>query len=225
MGSSKSHLPVLAVVVAVIATAIGIGPHLLSNEAIHTSEQSVSIDGMQFPEEIKIAGSKQSLIGGGTRSKWGFRVYSVGIFGDMKLIKSLKKKDLAMDSLSRDFLNSKLTRTLLLRFRRSVASSDVTEALGEALVEKVGKETSTKFQNFILDVVKKHGKEGFETGTDLYITCKGEKLWASLTMEDSSTMNTKGLCSAIFAIYLGSNPVSPQAKEGFEKGFADMTVH
>ena len=89
----------------------------------------------------------------------------------------------------------------------------------------MGKETSGKFQQFILDMVSKQGKDGFVKGSDLYITCKGEKVWASLTEgKDASTISIKGLCSAVFQVYLGATPVSPQAKEGFTKGFADLTL-
>ncbi|KAL7536913.1 hypothetical protein ACHAXR_011314 [Thalassiosira sp. AJA248-18] len=224
MGSSKFLFSVLAVVIAILAATLG--PAFLGNDSILMSETSVNIDGMPFPSDIKIAGSKQSLLGGGTRSKWGFRVYAVGIFSDTKLVKSLKKKyvgDVTGSNLSNDFSESKLARTLLLRFHREVASSDISEALGEALIDKVGEDTSKKFQTFILDMVEKQGKNGFVKGSDLYITCKGEKLWASLSEgKDASTISMKGLCSAIFMVYLGSSPVSPQAKEGFERGFSDL---
>ena len=219
MGSKL--FPFVVVVIAVLASIFG--PDLLAkNDGILMGETSVNIDGMGFPSGIKIAGSKQSLVGGGTRFKWGVKVYAVGFFGDSKLIKTLKKKH---TNLSSDFSQSKLARTLLLRFHRKVASSDVSEALGEALVDKVGKETSVKFQTFILDMAEKQGIEGFVKGSDLYITCKGEKLLASLTEgKDASTISIKGLCSAIFQVYLGDKPVSPQAKEGFEIGFKELSI-
>jgi len=61
-------------------------------------------------------------------------------------------------------------------------------------------------------------------GRGIYITCKGEKLLASTTGKASgaSTINMKGLCTAIFMVYLGDCPVSRQA-EGFVKGFEVLT--
>ena len=68
------------------------------------------------------------------------------------------------------------------------------------------------------------GGDKLTKGSDLYITCKSEKLWSSTTGTDAKTISIKGLCSAIFDVYLGDSPVSQQAKEGFEQGFADMIV-
>lgn len=219
MGASKILFPVLVVGIAIFAATIGLPSVFLANEAILMSEQSVDIDGMPFPSDVKIAGSKQSLIGGGTRSKWGFRVYAVGIYSDHKIVKSLRKKygDVVDAKLVRDFTESKQARTLLLRFHREVAASDMTDALGEALISRVGEDVSKVFSTFILDMV---GGDRLKVGSSLYITCKGEKLLASLSEGKSTdTISIKGLCSAIFSIYLGESPVSPQAKEGFEKGF------
>ena len=153
--------------------------------------------------------------------------YPVGIYSDLKLIKSLKKKygddsgSKINKQLSRDFSDSKSARTLLLRFHREVAASDIADALGDALINKVGKGTSNKFSTFVLDMV---GGDKLTKGSDLYITCKSEKLWSSTTGTDAKTISIKGLCSAIFDVYLGDSPVSQQAKEGFEQGFADMIV-
>lgn len=108
----------------------------------------------------------------------------------------------------------------MLRFHREVAASDIADALGDALINKVGKGTSNKFSTFVLDMV---GGDKLTKGSDLYITCKGEKLH-STTGTDAKTISIKGLCSAIFDVYLGDSPVSQQAKEGFEQGFADMIV-
>jgi len=192
------------------------------------SNQSTDVDGILFPTELTLTTPKQSLtlIGGGTRSKWGFKVYAVGVYGESKLIKTIKKKSSPKD-LNVDFSESKLAKTLLLKFRRGVASSDISQALGEALVNKIGQEKSSEFSTFILDTM---GSDRLEKGSEISITCKGEKLWASSSSAEgndtggSSSIDMKGLCSAIFMVYLGDNPVSQQAKEGFEKGFADLVI-
>ena len=79
-------------------------------------------------------------------------------------------------------------------------------------------------------------------GSDLCISCKGDKLLASISNSsgenglssnvssetsdvqkfDYAGKNVKGLCTAIFEAYLGDTPVSQQAKDGFEQGFSDM---
>ncbi|KAL3775242.1 hypothetical protein ACHAWO_012993 [Cyclotella atomus] len=103
------------------------------------------------------------------------------------------EKSLKTNSLFGDFTEDKVGKTLLLRFHREVGAFDVADALGEALKPQLGDE-------------------------------KGEKLLASTTGKASgaSTINIKGLCTAIFMVYLGDCPVSRQA-EGFVKGFEALT--
>ena len=190
---------------------------------------------MDFPDTIKINGATQSLVGGGTRTKWSFKVYTVGIYSEVKIIQSLKKKYNGPTNngevnmlLTRDFSDSKLSgggaKTLLLQFRREVSAPDMVEALSDALVTKIGKDKSTKFSQFILNMAP----DRLTKGTNFYISCKGEKLLSSLNnnnnKESSSSISIKGLCTAIFDVYLGNNPVSQAAKDGFEQGFADMNV-
>ncbi|KAK1748471.1 chalcone isomerase domain-containing protein [Skeletonema marinoi] len=214
-------------VVAIIA-AIIMGPtaFLGGDVDISGSDNNLTVDGVAMPTQIKTSGTLQNFIGGGLRMKWGFKVYVVGIYSDPKVMTSLKKKysgfeakDSNLSDLATDFAKSKPARTVLLRFQRSVAASDISDALGEALKPKVGA-ASDEFQKFILDMV---GSDRLEKGSDIYITCKGETLSASLTGgNDSSSIRIKGLCPAVFEVYLGDKAVSPQAKKGFAEGVATL---
>ena len=238
---NKNHtfdiLKVLSV--AIIALAMWFGTNFdggLFSSSSSSSSSSSLIDGMDFPDTIKINGATQSLVGGGTRTKWSFKVYTVGIYSEVKIIQSLKKKYNGPTNngevnmlLTRDFSDSKLSgggaKTLLLQFRREVSAPDMVEALSDALVTKIGKDKSTKFSEFILNMAPNR----LTKGTNFYISCKGEKLISSLnnnnnSKESSSSISIKGLCTAIFDVYLGNNPVSQAAKDGFEQGFADMNV-
>ena len=67
-----NKLLIPAVAIAIFAILYGPLFGNLSNEMSET----VHIDGLSFPTDIKSAGAKQMLIGGGTRSKWGFKVYA-----------------------------------------------------------------------------------------------------------------------------------------------------
>jgi hypothetical protein len=241
MGASKFIVPLLAAIFACLvakyfAVFFDVSPPSSGGSSIIlTSKRSMNIDGLNFPTDIKILGSMQSLIGGGSRSKWGFRVYAVGIYSNPKLTNHLKNVYLgggggsknSMDAntsskLSRDFSESHLARTLLLRFHRQVTASDMADALGEALVEKLGKIKSDAFSSFILGIVGKVGGV-LEKGADMFITCKGEKLKVTLAEgKHVDRIVMRGLCPAVFQVYLGDKPVSPQAKEGFEKGFASL---
>mmetsp|Transcript_37629 Transcript_37629/g.80316 ORF Transcript_37629/g.80316 Transcript_37629/m.80316 type:complete len:229 (+) Transcript_37629:94-780(+) len=225
LSHGKFVIPLLVAIAAVLLSMFGRDLLEPPSDAAAPAASERIIDGVAFPGEIKAAGAKQLLIGGGTRSKWGFKVYALGIYSDPKLIKSLKKKypgDASGTNLSKDFGEGKQARTLLLRFRRGVASADISEALGEALVDKIGEEKSSQFSQFVLDVV---GSDRLEKGSEVYISCKGERLWSSLAEgKEALAIGVKGLCAAIFEVYLGSGPVSPQAKDGFEKGFADLTM-
>ena len=241
---NKNHtfdiLKVLSV--AIIALAMWFGTNfdggLFSSSSSSSSSSSTRIiDGMDFPDTIKINGATQSLVGGGTRTKWSFKVYTVGIYSEVKIIQSLKKKynePTNNGEVTRDFSDSKLSgggaKTLLLQFRREVSAPDMVEALSDALVTKIGKDKSIKFSEFILNMAP----DRLIKGTNFYISCKGEKLISSLNKNNnnnnnskessSSSISIKGLCTAIFDVYLGNNPVSQAAKDGFEQGFADMNV-
>mmetsp|Transcript_27784 Transcript_27784/g.39764 ORF Transcript_27784/g.39764 Transcript_27784/m.39764 type:complete len:232 (+) Transcript_27784:45-740(+) len=226
-------IKVAAIGVAVIAivAAIIMGPDaFLGGEVgtINASNNNLTVDGVVMPNQIKTSGTLQNFIGGGLRMKWGFKVYVVGIYSDPKVMTSLKKKYSGFEAkdsknlsdLATDFASSKPARTVLLRFQRGVAASDISDALGEALKPKVGAATSDEFQQFVLDIV---GGDRLEKGSDIYITCKGEKLSASLTGgKDSSSISIKGLCPAVFEVYLGDKAVSPQAKKGFAEGVATI---
>lgn len=231
MGASPADLFRAVFVVAISAYVYTIvGPSFFDGgggSAVVMSGGTADIDGMSFPTDLKVAGARQSLVGGGTRSKWGFKVYAVGIYSEPSAVKSLKKKhgdDVVNSAVLKDFSEGKQAKTLLLRFHREVAASDMSEALGEALVDKVGEETSKEFSDMILGMVGRASGDKLKKGSDLYIACKGQKLLASLsdTMKDADTISKKGLCSAIFMVYLGDKPVSPQAKEGFENGFREL---
>lgn len=225
-------IKVAAIGVAVVAiiAAIIMGPNaFLGGDvgSINSSNNNLTVDGVIMPSQIKTSGTLQNFIGGGTRMKWGFKVYVVGIYSDPKVMTLLKKKyagfeaeDSNLADLATDFASSKPARTVLLRFQRGVAASDISDALGEALKPKVGGATSDEFQKFMLDIV---GGDRLEKGSDIYITCKGEKLSASLTGgKDSSSISIKGLCPAVFEVYLGDKAVSPQARKGFAEGVATI---
>lgn len=225
-------IKVAAIGVAVVAiiAAIIMGPNaFLGGDvgSINASNNNLTVDGVIMPSQIKTSGTLQNFIGGGTRMKWGFKVYVVGIYSDPKVMTLLKKKyagfeaeDSNLADLATDFASSKPARTVLLRFQRGVAASDISDALGEALKPKVGGATSDEFQKFMLDIV---GGDRLEKGSDIYITCKGEKLSASLTGgKDSSSISIKGLCPAVFEVYLGDKAVSPQARKGFAEGVATI---
>lgn len=148
-------------------------------------------------------------------------MYAVGFFAERKTIKALQRKHSEGNLESRfaqDFAEHRSTKSLLLRFHRGVSSEDVSDALGEALVPSVGEVKAKEFQDFLLSMLN----DRVEKGSDIYITCRGDKVFVSTNGKDSSAISMKGLSSAIFNIYLGSKPVSPPVKEGFEKAFAEL---
>ena len=148
-------------------------------------------------------------------------MYAVGFFAERKTIKELQRKHSKgkiESRFARDFAEHRSTKSLLLRFHRNVSSEDVSDALGEALVPNVGEEKAKQFQDFLLSMLN----DRVEKGSDIYITCRGDKVFVSTNGKDSSSINMKGLASAIFTIYLGPKPVSQPVKEGFEKAFAKL---
>lgn len=115
----------------------------------------------------------------------------------------------ASSRLAYEFSYSEQALTLLLRFHRQVPASDMAEALGEALVHKIGKDKSDTFTSFIEGIVGQRDGGMLLKGTDLYITCKGGKLRVSLGEgKNADKINMKGLCPGLSCLPRGETRVT-----------------
>ena len=72
-----------------------------------------------------------------------------------------------------------------------------------------------------LDVFKKQFDDvAFHKGTEIIFTQEGQKLVTKVDGTQKGSIASSSLCSSLFDIYLGSDPVAPDAKETFGKSLA-----
>jgi len=204
------------------AVAVGLGYYSFMGSASGES----AIDGLVFPESIRVSGSKQTLVGGGTRFKYGaVKVYAAGLYLDGSIMSSLKKfSAIPAAALTKtqaffDVITSaRQAKTMLLRFHRSVGAPAVIEALRDALKPKVDAKGVSKFESALSNVLG----ETVPKDSQLFLTCKADSVYISTSESTGSHVNAKGLCPALFGVYLGKSPISPAIKSGVATGFTKL---
>jgi hypothetical protein len=92
------------------------------------------------------------------------------------------------------------------------------QALRDTLKQKVDAKGVYRFEGLLTDVLG----ESVPKDSQLYLTCKGEALHVSTTETTGPQISVKGLCPALFGVYLGKSPVAPPIKSGVATGFAKL---
>lgn len=229
--SSKSDsaafpFPPPLVAAALAALAALLGPSLLVPSAPHFSNDATDVDGTPFPRTIVVGRSRlaQAFLGGAS-VRDGPRHYGLGIYLEEDLLQWGKKwhpevKEIVGDRLeAQAFCSARNAKTLSLKFRRGVSASAMAEGLSDRIVERVGEERAARFRDFFLDAV---GTDRLEEGSDLFLTCHGEELTVSTDgRKDPMSYASRAVCPGIFHAYLGSDAVSPEARDAVQKGFED----
>ena len=191
------------------------------------ASQVKNIDGASFKSNIAPQNSPPlKLVGGGTRLKYNVvKVYSIGIYIEARTPTPMKKYlGLPLKNLDKSFFDAAIKgsfpKALVLVFHRSVSADAVVDALRDALSSKLSKATLSLFRAALLKTLG----EGVSRGTELTLSCKGASLRMSRPFPGAiNAVNDKGICPALFNVYLGDSPVSASAKEGFASGFATMS--
>eukprot|EP00316_Scyphosphaera_apsteinii_P009092 CAMPEP_0119335536 /NCGR_PEP_ID=MMETSP1333-20130426/89796_1 /TAXON_ID=418940 /ORGANISM="Scyphosphaera apsteinii, Strain RCC1455" /LENGTH=253 /DNA_ID=CAMNT_0007346109 /DNA_START=23 /DNA_END=784 /DNA_ORIENTATION=+ len=191
------------------------------------SDARVLIDGLDFAPSIKMSGISQQLIGGGTRLKYNVvKIYAVGVYMDAAGAKRALKPylGLAAGALQKQagfykaVIEARFAKALLLYFHRSVGSSAVVDALRDSLAPRLKAPSLAKFR----EVLQQMLGDSVPKGSQLFFSCRGDNLHMSVSSSSSPLlMQDKTICAALFDVYLGSSPISMQAKEGFTLGFAE----
>ena len=91
-------------------------------------------------------------------------------------------------------------------------------ALDEALAKRLPAATVAKFRATFLKALP---SESLAKGAQIFFQCKS----GALSIGEGSpavkaTLKEKGVCSALFDVYFGKQPVSAAAKDGVAAGFA-----
>ena len=188
---------------------------------------TTSIDGQSFADCLTIDGATLLLTGGGTRYKYGVaKVYAVALYLDAAVGESALKKfgGKSASSLKGQaafysaLIDGAFARTLALKFHRSVSSDAMVNALDEAMAKRLPSEATRKFRESLFKAL---GAGAIAKGAEVYFMCRaGTLMIGSGAPSAGATLREKGVCSALFDVYYGKQPVSAAAKEGAASGFA-----
>jgi hypothetical protein len=100
--------------------------------------------------------------------------------------------------------------------KRSTFVSTLEERLGPALRRHGDSKTLDAFAALFDGV-------NFKSGTEVVFSTKGGgKLHTRVDGRDKPELASKVLCESLLDIYLGKDPVSPEAKKAFGEGLAAM---
>lgn len=159
-------------------------------------------------------------------------VYAVGLYVDPKGARSVLGKYASTTSgstatdqaLLDEVINSSAfekTLRIVISFG-GVKQSNFWSALEERLAPPLKQAGDTQaLQQF----EKMFDNVEWKKGLPLSFTCgRDQSLTTSIDNKEVGTIKSPNLCKALFDTYLGSNPVSPSAKESISQGLARMVT-
>ena len=215
-------------VLASLAPSFSTSPGETSPEPEH-SAATRSIDGQDYPLWQRIRGAKQTLVGGGTRYKFGVvKVYAAGLYvdeaaieGPLRSFRSSSAKALQADTA---FLETVIElpapKTLLLQFHRSVDAGAVTGALKDALSPRLDAPVLAAFDEALAAALQ---PTGVPAGLKLYLSCSEGGLHIGVqSTEAARSVVEPAVCPALFDVYFGSAPISTPIRDGMAAGFAEL---
>lgn len=191
--------------------------------------------GILFKGAIKLPGasSENQLLGTGIRVKKigpvKVNVYAVGIYADAgKATSELSKYSSAADlsknaGFYQDSITSPFEKTLVLKMARKVGTETMVEALTDAVKPRMGgagQQQLADFQSMLLSAVSKQGAavKGMQFG----FVCKPGNVCVSIDGKEAGSIASDQLRNSLLDVYLGSDSVSPPAKQSFAAGIAAL---
>jgi len=180
---------------------------------------------VKFPTELQAPPGPQMLAGTGVRTRTFLKVkvYAFGLYVDgagartaLAAWRGKNAADLGRDqALYTELLKGSIPMTLRLVMTRDVGADQMSEAFNEALAPRVaqaeqrgmtgGAEALTRFRGFFSDRLTK--------GTELVFSRNGNTLKVSIGGKDAGEIYNGALAWALFDVYLGNQPISPDGKK------------
>ena len=178
-----------------------------------------------FPSELRTPAGVQLLTGTGVRTRTVFKVkvYTFGLYvdadGARKALMQWRGKsaaELSADpSVYQTLLNGSFPMTVRLVMSRDVSAAQMTEAFDDALGPRVaqaaqrdmpgGAEASARFLALFTTPLTR--------GTELLFTWSSDnRLVVSIGGRQVGAIDNHALAWALFDVYLGANPISPEGK-------------
>lgn len=186
-------------------------------------EPSISVD---FPAQLQTPVGVQLLTGTGVRTRTVFKVkvYTFGLYVDAERARTALARwrgksaaDLANDaSLYDELLKGAFPMTMRLEMSRDVDAKQMAEAFDGALAPRVaqaaqrgiagGAEALQRFRALFTQELRR--------GTELLFTwAPGDRLIVSIGGRQVGVIENRAISWALFDVYLGSSPISPEGKK------------
>lgn len=198
---------------------------VIAASALQTADVAEPNTKVKFPAELQTAAGPQALAGTGvrTRTMLKVKVYAFGLYVDqagartaLAAWRGKTAADLARDqSLYDEVLKGAFPMTLRLVMTRDVGADQMSEAFNEALGPRVaqaeqkgmagGAEALTRFRGFFTDKLT--------NGTELVFARSGSTLTVSIGGKQAGEIDNAALAWALYDIYLGTKPISPDGKK------------
>ncbi len=179
----------------------------------------------EFPSELRTPAGIQSLTGTGVRTRTVFKVkvYTFGLYVDAesarKALTQWRGKsaaELSADpSVYHELLKGSFPMTVRLVMSRDVSAAQMAEAFDDALGPRVaqavqrnmpgGAEALAQFRALFTTPLTR--------GTELLFTWSSDdRLLVSIGGQQVGAIDNRALAWALFDVYLGANPISPEGK-------------
>jgi hypothetical protein len=199
---------------------------LLLAVVLHGAEGAAPKTTVDFPTEIQTPAGVQLLTGTGVRLRTIFKVkvYTFGLYvnGDgartaLAPWRGKSAADLSRDpSLYDELLKGAFPMTMRLVMARDVGAAQMAEAFDGALAPRLaqaaqrdmpgGADALARFRALFTSQLK--------NGTELLFTwAPGNKLLVSIGGRQVGEIENRALCWALFDVYLGPKPISPEGKK------------
>ena len=182
--------------------------------------------GVAFPTSLPVAGGSRALTGTGvrTRTMLKIKVYAFGLYvdgaGARTALAAWVGKPAATIQADNAFYAKVLERafpmTMRLVMTRGVGGETMAEAFDGALRPRVVAAAGRGMAGGEAALDRFRGYFGAEVakGTELMFSCTPDGQFAtSIGGQAKPEINSAALCWALFDVYLGSDPISPEGKK------------
>jgi hypothetical protein len=198
---------------------------LLLAAAVCSTEFATANVSADFPTELRTPAGTQSLTGTGVRTRTVFKVkvYTFGLYvdaeGARRALSQWRGKtaaDLSADaSVYDEILKGSFPMTIRLVMSRDVSAAQMAEAFDDALSPRVaqaarrnmpgGSDALTQFRGLFTTPLTR--------GTELLFTWSADdRLLVSIGGRQLGAVDNRALAWALFDVYLGTQPISPDGK-------------
>ena len=193
--------------------------------AVCTGELAARHVSADFPSELQTPAGIQLLTGTGVRTRTVFKVkvYTFGLYIDgeraRKALTRWRGKsaaELSADpSLYHELLKGSFPMTVRLVMSRDVSAAQMTEAFDDALGPRVVQAAQREMPEGVEALAQFRALFATELtrGTELLFTWSADdRLLVSIGGRQVGAIDNRALAWALFDVYIGANPISPEGK-------------